>query len=70
MRAKLKALLAKASVLLPEPATILGLIGFSAFIYGVWQIHRPSAWIISGLMVLAYAVLLTADKKRKELMSR
>jgi hypothetical protein len=35
---------------------ILGLLGFAAFIYGLWQMWPPLAWVVGGLLALGYAV--------------
>lgn len=35
----------------------VGLAGFTAFLYGVWQIHRPTTWIIGGALVVLWTIL-------------
>lgn len=35
---------------------ILGLVGFSAFIYGLWLMWHPLAWAVGGLLLLGYAL--------------
>lgn len=35
---------------------IFGLLGFAAFIYGLWLVYPPAAWILGGLLVLGYAL--------------
>lgn len=35
---------------------ILGLLGFAAFIYGLWLMYQPTAWIVGGLLVLGYVL--------------
>lgn len=35
---------------------IFGLIGFAAFIYGLWLVYPPVAWIVGGLLVLGYVL--------------
>jgi small neutral amino acid transporter SnatA (MarC family) len=32
------------------------LLGFAALLYGVWQVYRPAAWILGGLLLLGYAI--------------
>ena len=31
--------------------------GLAAVVYGIWQIHRPSAWITAGLAAAATALI-------------
>lgn len=38
---------------------ILGLLGFAAFIYGLWAVYHPLAWIVGGLLLLGYALRAT-----------
>jgi hypothetical protein len=35
---------------------ILGLLGFAAFIYGLWQMWHPLAWVVGGMLALGYAL--------------
>jgi hypothetical protein len=35
---------------------ILGLLGFAAFIYGLWLMWHPLAWAVGGLLLLGYAL--------------
>jgi len=49
----------------PDILSVLGVIGYCAVVFGVWQWHRPAAWIIGGLLLLIYAVLASAGKKRE-----
>lgn len=35
---------------------IIGLLGFAAFIYGLWLIWQPLAWTVGGLLLLGYAL--------------
>ena len=46
----------------PDRFTVVFLLGCAAMLFGVWQIHRPSAWIIGGLLLIFGAVLGTAAK--------
>jgi uncharacterized membrane protein AbrB (regulator of aidB expression) len=35
---------------------LIALLGFAALLYGVWQVYRPAAWILGGLLLLGYAL--------------
>ena len=35
---------------------ILGLLGFAAFVYGLWLMWHPLAWCVGGLLLLGYAL--------------
>lgn len=52
---------------LPDGLTVLALLGFAAFIFGIWQIHPPSAWIVGGVTVIGFCVLQEFAKKREKL---
>ncbi|OCX12694.1 hypothetical protein QV13_24155 [Mesorhizobium hungaricum] len=39
----------------------IGLVGAGAFVFGVWQIHVPSAWIAGGMMLMVVAFRLAAS---------
>ena len=32
------------------------LAGFASTGYGLWQVHEPTAWIVCGLLLLAYGL--------------
>jgi hypothetical protein len=51
--------------LVPDLPSVIAMLGFSALIYGIWQVHRPSAWIAAGFILITYSVLATAAKKRE-----
>jgi hypothetical protein len=38
---------------------ILGLLGFAAFLYGLWLTWHPLAWTVGGLLLLGYALRAT-----------
>ena len=43
------------------PATgrdVVGLVGFGLLVYGVWLIHRPSAYIVAGAGLLFASLIL------------
>ena len=40
---------------------VLFFAGIASTVYGVWQIHRPSAWIVGGLVALAVIVLIERE---------
>jgi small neutral amino acid transporter SnatA (MarC family) len=56
--------------LVPERTTVVAVVGVGSLIFGIWQIHRPSALIAGGLIAIAFAVLETAAQKREELIKR
>jgi hypothetical protein len=35
---------------------IIGLLGFAAFLYGLWLMWHPLAWVVGGLLALGYAI--------------
>ena len=35
---------------------ILGLLGFAAFLYGLWLMWHPLAWTVGGLLALGFAL--------------
>lgn len=35
---------------------ILGLLGFAAFVYGLWLMWHPLAWTVGGLLALGFAL--------------
>jgi hypothetical protein len=37
---------------------MLALLGLAAFLYGVWLIYRPAAFIVGGGVTVAVALLL------------
>jgi hypothetical protein len=37
-------------------AEVVGLIGYAATLYGIWQMHPPSAWVIGGLVPLVMSI--------------
>jgi hypothetical protein len=55
----------KLLLLLPD---VLILLGFLAIVYGIWQIHPPSAWIVAGISLIGYSVLMGYAEKRAKLM--
>jgi uncharacterized membrane protein len=50
--------------LIPYSVDAVAVAGCLAVIYGVAQIHRPSAWILSGLMAIAAAVFVSWSTRR------
>lgn len=44
----------------PMARDSIGLGGAAAIVYGVWQIHQPSAWIVAGVMMVVIALRLAA----------
>lgn len=52
--------------LLPDPFDTLFLVGLGAVVWGVWQIHHASAWIVAGLAVAAYSALASAGRRHLE----
>lgn len=38
---------------------IIGLLGFAAFIYGLWLMWHPLAWTVGGALLLGYALRAT-----------
>ena len=46
------------------PADVFAVVGYLATLYGIAQMHRPSAWVIGGLvpMVLGF---VAADNPRR-----
>jgi len=35
---------------------LIAVLALAAFLYGVWQVYHPAAWILGGLLVLGYAL--------------
>lgn len=50
----------------PDPLDVLHVLGFSALIWGVWQIYHPAAWIAGGLVVIFYSFLVSAGRRHIE----
>lgn len=42
---------------------ILGLVAMACIFYGVHQIYAPAAWVVVGILFLAYVCLATAPKR-------
>ncbi len=42
----------------PLARDLVGTSGAGAIVYGVWQIHQPSAWIVGGVMLVGVALRL------------
>ncbi|MDU9391550.1 hypothetical protein [Pseudomonas sp. zfem002] len=38
-------------------AWLAGLLGFALLVAGVWMVHRPGAFIVAGIGLLAWAWL-------------
>jgi hypothetical protein len=38
-------------------AEVVGLVGYAATLYGIWQMHPPSAWVIGGLVPLTMSIM-------------
>lgn len=38
---------------------VIGFMGFAAIVYGVWQIHQPSAYIVGGVILVILAIMAT-----------
>lgn len=49
---------------------LLGLAGLAAICFGVWQIHRPSAYIVGGVIVLAFALAMTVENSKSRAKGR
>jgi hypothetical protein len=47
---------------------ILGVGGYAAVVYGIWQMHPPSAWIVGGMLpaglVMAHYIRLAKSRQR------
>lgn len=41
----------------------LYLIGLGLFVYGVWSIYHPAGFIVAGLLLLAFSLLLDRQKE-------
>ena len=52
--------------LLPDPFDTLHIVGLGAIVWGVWQIHHPSAWIVGGLAAVFYSALVSAGRRHLE----
>lgn len=43
---------------------VLGIAGFAALCWGLWQVWPPLAWIIGGAIVMYFAVRLDTNVDR------
>jgi hypothetical protein len=41
---------------------LVGLLGSTALVYGVWQISEPHAWMIGGLLAVAWSLIVSLLK--------
>jgi hypothetical protein len=55
-----------AYVVPPLLRDLVGIAGAAAITFGVWQIHRPAAWIVAGIMMLLTALRLSAPSRRED----
>lgn len=37
---------------------IAGLIGVGLLLYGIWEVYRPAAFIVAGLLLLSASLML------------
>lgn len=44
---------------------LIGLAGCSIFVYGVWMIHQPAAYMVAGAALVGFAWLMAQDSKPK-----
>jgi hypothetical protein len=49
-----------------DPFDALHIAGLGAIVWGVWQIHHPSAWIVAGLAAASYSFLASAGRRHLE----
>lgn len=47
--------LAVARAVPPLARDMVGIAGACAIVYGVWQMHRPAAWIVGGAIMVVTA---------------
>ncbi len=52
----------------PLSRDAVGITGAAAVVYGVWQIHQPSAWIVGGIMAMVVTLRLSlpASSRQRE----
>lgn len=46
----------------PLTRDLVGVCGVAAIVFGVWQIHQPSAWIVAGVMMVVIALRLASSR--------
>lgn len=45
---------------------LVGLLGLGSLTYGCWLVYQPSAYIIAGVLLLAYACKAAPGPKKKK----
>jgi hypothetical protein len=50
----------------PDPLDVLHVIGFSALIWGLWQVYHPLAWMAAGVIVMRYSYLVSVGRRHTE----
>lgn len=40
----------------PDPLDVFGVVGFTSLFFGIYQVHPPSAFIVSGVILLGISI--------------